>query len=449
MLGGVKENGRDACNELTNVFLRCLLDLQTDEPCISFRFHPGVNEETFRLAIQAARDSGGHPAFYNDTAAITYLLSLGFTLKEARNWGICGCIEPVVLGITDFQTNSSNFNVNKILEITLHNGYDPLTKKQLGIKTGDPRKFTCIGDVMEAFEAQLDFFMEKMIKLANATLGGHAFTLPTITASCFSRGCIEKGKMLQQKGSDHHYTTVSIASMANLIDSFAAMEECVFNKGYLSMEELLQLLDTNFEGKENMRQLLINKAPKYGNNIEQADKYGEWFVDRIDRSMKRFKDAHGGQWTSLHATVVYNVEMGKNVGAMPDGRLAFSPLADNASPMTGMDVNGPTAVVNSLAACDEQIPQSGMLLNQRFDPTIAAGEKGLDIIESVFRAHFAQGGYHIQINVLDDETLLAAQKEPEKYKNIIVRVAGYSAYFVELGKEIQDNIIQRTIQKGL
>ena len=215
------------------------------------------------------------------------------------------------------------------------------------------------------------------------------------------------------------------------------------------MEELLQLLDTNFEGKENMRQLLINKAPKYGNNIEQADKYGEWFVDRIDRSMKRFKDAHGGQWTSLHATVVYNVEMGKNVGAMPDGRLAFSPLADNASPMTGMDVNGPTAVVNSLAACDEQIPQSGMLLNQRFDPTIAAGEKGLDIIESVFRAHFAQGGYHIQINVLDDETLLAAQKEPEKYKNIIVRVAGYSAYFVELGKEIQDNIIQRTIQKGL
>lgn len=449
MLGGVKENGRDACNELTNVFLRCLLDLQTDEPCISFRFHPGVNEETFRLAIQAARDSGGHPAFYNDTAAITYLLSLGFTLKEARNWGICGCIEPVVLGITDFQTNSSNFNVNKILEITLHNGYDPLTKKQLGIKTGDPRKFTCIGDVMEAFEAQLDFFMEKMIKLANATLGGHAFTLPTITASCFSRGCIEKGKMLQQKGSDHHYTTVSIASMANLIDSFAAMEECVFNKGYLSMEELLQLLDTNFEGKENMRQLLINKAPKYGNNIEQADKYGEWFVDRIDRSMKRFKDAHGGQWTSLHATVVYNVEMGKNVGAMPDGRLAFSPLADNASPMIGMDVNGPTAVVNSLAACDEQIPQSGMLLNQRFDPTIAAGEKGLDIIESVFRAHFAQGGYHIQINVLDDEILLAAQKEPEKYKNIIVRVAGYSAYFVELGKEIQDNIIQRTIQKGL
>ena len=449
MLGGVKENGKDACNELTNVFLRCLLDLQTDEPCISFRFHRNVNEETFRLAIKAARDTGGHPAFYNDDAAITYLLSLGFTLKEARNWGICGCIEPIVVGKTDFQTNAGNFNANKVLEIMLHNGYDPVTKKQLGIKTGDPKDFTCIEDVMKAYEAQLDFFVEKFIKMANTTLAGHAFTFPTITASCFSQGCIEKGKMLQQKGSDHHYTTTSIASMANVIDSFAAMEECIFNQKYLTMEELVDLLDTNFEGKEEMRQLLINKAPKFGNDIEQADKYGEWFVDLFDRSMKRFKDAHGGQWTSLHATVVYNVAMGKTVGATPDGRLAFSPLADNASPMIGMDVNGPTAVVNSLAACDEGVPQSGLLLNQRFDPTIAAGEKGLDIIETVFRAHFAQGGYHIQINVLDDETLRAAQREPEKYKNIIVRVAGYSAYFVELSEEVQNNIIDRTIQKGL
>ncbi len=449
MLGGVKENGKDACNELTNVFLRCLLDLQTDEPCISFRFHRNVNEETFRLAIKAARDTGGHPAFYNDDAAITYLLSLGFTLKEARNWGICGCIEPIVVGKTDFQTNAGNFNSNKVLEIMLHNGYDPVTKKQLGIKTGDPKDFTCIEDVMKAYEAQLDFFVEKFIKMANTTLAGHAFTFPTITASCFSQGCIEKGKMLQQKGSDHHYTTTSIASMANVIDSFAAMEECVFNQKYLTMGELIDLLDTNFEGKEEMRQLLINKAPKFGNDIEQADKYGEWFVDLFDRSMKRFKDAHGGPWTSLHATVVYNVAMGKTVGATPDGRLAFSPLADNASPMIGMDVNGPTAVVNSLAACDEGVPQSGLLLNQRFDPTIAAGEKGLDIIETVFRAHFAQGGYHIQINVLDDETLRAAQKEPEKYKNIIVRVAGYSAYFVELSEEVQNNIIDRTIQKGL
>lgn len=449
MLGGVKEDGKDACNEVTDIFLRCLLDLQTDEPCISFRYHQNVNEETFRLAIRAARDTGGHPAFYNDDSAILYLLSLGFTLKEARNWGICGCIEPIVVGKTDFQSNSGNFNTNKVLEIALHDGVDPLTGKQLGPKTGKAADFKSIEDVKKAFEIQLDFFMEKLIRMHNTTIGAHAVMFPTITASCFSQGCIEKGKTLQQKGSDHHYTTVSIASMANTIDSFAAMEECVFNKKYLNMEELVHLLDTNFEGAEDKRQMLIHRAPKFGNNIEQVDKYGYYVVNRIDESLHRFRDAHGGQWTSLHATVVYNVEMGKKVGALPDGRLAHTPLADNASPMIGMDVNGPTAVVNSLACCDEMLPQSGMLLNQRFDPAIAAGEKGLDIIETVFRAHFAQHGYHIQINVLDDETLLAAQKEPDKYQNIVVRVAGYSAYFVELGKEIQDNIIARTIQQGL
>lgn len=449
MLGGVKENGRDACNELTNVFLRCMRDLQTDEPCISFRFHPNVNESTFRLAIEVARDSGGHPAFYNDPTAISYLLSLGFTLKEARNWGICGCIEPHVLGKTDFQSNPGYFNPLKVLEITLHNGYDLETKSHIGIKTGELESFTCVEDLQEAYNKQLDFFMEKLIILVNRTLAAHAYTLPTITGSCFSVGCLEKGKLLQQKGSNHHYSAIGVAGIANMIDSFAAIEECVFDKKYLTLAELIELTDTNFEGKENMRQLLLNKAPKFGNNIEQVDKYSYWLINMLDESMKRFKDAHGGDFTVLVATQSYNVEMGKNVGATPDGRLARTPLADNASPTAGADVNGPTAVVNSLAYSDELIPQSGLLLNQRFDPIVVAGEKGLDIIESVFRSHFAQDGYHIQINVLDDETLRAAQKDPDSYRNILVRVAGYSAYFVDLSLEIQNNIIERTVQGGL
>lgn len=449
MLGGVKEDGKDACNELTRVFLRCMRDLQTDEPCISFRFHPNVDEETFRLAIEVARDSGGHPAFYNDTTAISYLLSLGFTLKEARNWGICGCIEPHSLGITDFQSNPGYFNPLKVLDVCLHNGYDPVTNQMLGIETGDPREFESIEDVMDAYERQLDFFMEKFITLVNRTLAGHAFTLPTILGSCFSVGCLEKGKLLQQKGSDHHYSAVGVAGIANMIDSFAAMEECVFNKKYFTMEKLIELIDNDFKDAEEMRQLLINKVPKFGNDIEAVDKYSYWLVNALDNSMKRFKDAHGGDYTVLVATQAYNVEMGKLTGASPDGRHAKTPLADNASPSPGMDVNGPTAVVNSLAACDELIPQSGLLLNQRFDPAVVKGEKGIDIIETVFRAHFAQNGFHIQINVLDDETLYAAQKEPEKYKNILVRVAGYSAYFVDLSEEIQNNIIERTLQRGV
>lgn len=449
ILGGQKENGRDACNELTRIFLRCMLDLQTDEPCISFRYHRNIDEETFRLAIKAARDTGGHPAFYNDDAAITYLLSLGFTLKEARNWGICGCIEPQVLGMTDFQSNPGYFNTIKIFDLMLHNGVDTMSGRQVGIQTGDPRNFTCIEDVMEAYEKQQEYCFSKYETMYSRTLGLHAFSLPTLMGSILHIGCVEKGKLLQQKGSDHHYTAVAATGIANIIDSVEAIDECVFKKKYLTMEELLNLIDSNFEGREDLRQLLINRVPKFGNDIEEVDQYGYWLLDCLDTCIKKFQDPMGGPYTIVVATQAYNVELGKLIGATPDGRFAGEPLADNASPMVGMDTNGPTAVMNSLCTCGECIPQSGMLLNQRFDPSVCAGEKGLDIIESVFRAHFAQGGFHIQINVLDDATLRAAQKEPDKYRNILVRVAGYSAYFVDLSEEIQNNIIDRTIQTGL
>ena len=449
ILGGQKEDGSDACNELTRVFLRCMLDLQTDEPCISFRYHKKVDEETFRLAIKAARDTGGHPAFYNDETAITYLLQLGFTLKEARNWGICGCIEPQVLGISDFQSNPGYFNPIKILDVTLHNGYDSTTGKVLGLKTGDPRDFACIEDLKDAFQKQIEFFLSRFMEMYARTLSWHTFSLPTITGSTLAVGCLEKGKTLQEEGSNHHYTAVAITSMANVIDSIEAIDSCVFQQKSLTMDELMNLLDTNFEGHEDKRQMLLNRAPKFGNDIEEVDRYSYWLIDMLDTAVKKYRDPMGGPYTLVVATQAYNVELGKLVGATADGRLATTPLADNASPMAGMDVNGPTAVVKSLACCDPLVPESGMLFNQRFDPQICKGEKGLDIIETVFKAHFAQGGFHIQINVLDDETLRAAQREPDKYRNILVRVAGYSAYFVDLSKEIQDNIIERTIQKGL
>jgi pyruvate formate-lyase/glycerol dehydratase family glycyl radical enzyme len=449
ILGGQKIDGSDACNELTRVFLRCMLDLQTDEPCISFRYHKKVDEETFRLAIKAARDTGGHPAFYNDDTAITYLLQLGFTLKEARNWGICGCIEPQVLGISDFQSNPGYFNPIKILDVTLHNGYDSTTGKVLGLKTGDPRDFKSIEDLKDAFQKQTEFFLSRFMEMYARTLSWHTFSLPTITGSTLAVGCLEKGKTLQEEGSNHHYTAVAITSMANVIDSIEAIDSCVFQQKSITMDELMNLLDTNFEGHEDKRQMLLNRAPKFGNDIEEVDRYSYWLIDMLNEEVKKYRDPMGGPYTLVVATQAYNVELGKLVGATADGRLATTPLADNASPMAGMDVNGPTAVVKSLACCDPLVPESGMLFNQRFDPQICKGEKGLDIIETVFKAHFAQGGFHIQINVLDDETLRAAQREPDKYRNILVRVAGYSAYFVDLSKEIQDNIIDRTIQKGL
>lgn len=449
MIGGVLPNGKDGCNELTNLILHCMEDLQTKEPCISFRYHDNINEETFRLALSVARQGGSHPAFFNDGAAISHLLGLGFTLKEARDWGICGCIEPIVPGKTDFQSNTGYFNVIKVFELMLHDGYDPLLKKQIGPHTGDVRNFTSMEELKEAYAIQQAYFIEKFVDVYDRTLGCHANMMPTITGSCFTKGCIEKGRILQHKGADHRYSAIAVSSVANVTDSMAAIEECVFNKKYLTMAELMDLLESDFEGREDMRQLLINKAPKYGNNIEQVDEYANWLVDLFDEQAKQYKDARGGAFTTVIASQSYNVVLGHLIGATPDGRHAFTALADNASPMIGMDVNGPTAVVNSVAAIDPLIPQSGILLNQRFDPAIVKGEKGLDILETVVRTFFTKHGQHIQVNVVDTETLLAAKKNPKEYRHILVRVAGYSAYFVDLEEEIQDNIIARTVQESL
>ena len=448
ILGGILPDGQDGCNELTRLILSCMDDLQTKEPCISFRYHDGVDQETFRLALSVAR-RGGHPAFFNDDTNIANLLGLGHTLKEARDWGICGCIEPSVPGITDFQSNAGYFNPIKVFEIMLNNGMDPVTKVQIGPRTGDVRTFTSIQQFMDAFEEQQAFFMKKFVVLFNRIVSCHAHALPTLTGSCFTHGCIEKGRVLQRKGADHRYSAVAISCVANVADSLAAIEECVLGKKYLTMSELMDLLATNFEGKENMRQLLVNKAPKYGNNIASVDKYANWLADLCNEQVVQYVDGRGGKYTTVISSQSYNVVLGSLIGATPDGRRAFEATADNASPMIGMDVNGPTAVVNSIGALDPLIPQSGVLVNQRFDPAIVKGEKGLDILETVVRTFFAKNGQHIQTNIVDNETLRAAQADPQSHRNILVRVAGYSAYFVDLEKDIQDNIIARTLQHSL
>lgn len=449
MLGGMLANGEDGCNELTDLVLHCMEDLQTKEPCVSFRYHKNINQDTFRLALAVAREGGSHPAFFSDEIAISHLKDLGFTEEEAREWGICGCIEPVVQGKTDFQSNAGYFNPIKILEITLNNGVDPITNTKVGIETGEAQDFKSIQDVMAAYEKQSAFFVDKFVELYNRIVSIHAYALPTLIGSSFTEGCIEKGRILQKEGANHRYSAMAVSGVANVADSLAAIEECVFDKKYLTMKELMNLLETNFEGKENMRQLLINRAPKFGNDIEEVDKYANWLVELCDSQVGKYIDGRNGQFTTVIASQSYNIELGKLVGATPDGRLAFSYLADNASPSIGMDINGPTAVVNSLGTMDPSVPHSGVLLNQRFDPEVVKGEKGLDIMETVIRTYFDQNGQHIQVNVVDNETLQAAQENPNDYRHILVRVAGYSAFFVDLGKDIQDNIIARTIQTSL
>ena len=449
MIGGMKADGSDACNELTNLILNCMDQLQTKEPCISFRYHENINEETFRMAMRVALKGGSHPAFFNDTTAISYLERLGYNREECVNWAVCGCTETVSQGKSDFQSQMGYYNAIKVFEIALNDGLDPVSGRQLGPHTGKATSFKSITDVKNAYLRQQEFFLDKFIKLFNKMVSCHAYAVPTITGSCFMQGCIENGRVLQQKGCDHRYSAIAVTGLANIADSFAAIEECVFNKKYLTMEQLLELLHTDFRDHEEMRQLLINRAPKFGNDIEQVDKYAHFVVKTLDAEGKKYRDGRDGELTTVWATQSYNVVLGRLIGATPDGRHAFTPMADNVSPMNGMDKCGPTAVVNSVNAIDSLIPQSGMLLNQRFDPVVVKGEKGINILETVIRTHFKKNGDHIQINVVDNETLRDAQLHPENYRNMLVRVAGYSAFFVDLEKNIQDNIIERTIQTSV
>ena len=448
-LGGQKTDGTDACNELTRLILHGMEDLQTKEPPVSFRYHDNIDEETFRLAIKVALEGGSHPAFFDDNNAIPALMELGFTLEQARDWCLLGCTEPIVPGISDYQSMLGFFNTIKVFEVTLYGGKDPVTGKQIGPITPEAKDFKSMDDLKKAYLTQQAYFIKRFVEKFNRMVSVHAYTMPTLVASAFTQGCIEKGKLLQDKGADYRWDAMAITGLANIVDSFAAIEECVFNKHYITMPELMDLLKTDFEGKENLRQMLIQRAPKYGNDIEQVDKFAQFVAGTVDTEIKKYRDGRDGSFISVCATQSYNVQLGKNITATPDGRHAFTPLADNASPMIGCDTCGPTAVVKSLDSIDQGHLQAGMLLNQRFDPQIVKGEKGIDILETVLKAHFKMKGSHMQINVVDNETLRDAQKHPGNYRNMLVRVAGYSAFFVDLEKNIQENIIERTIQTGL
>lgn len=447
-LGGQLQNGKDACNGLTDLVLRSIIEMPTKEPAMSFRYHNNINRNTLRLALECIRKGNSHPAFFNDNICIPNLLSMGYSVKEAREYCVCGCVENMVPGITDENANVGFFNPYKILEITLNNGVDPVSKKQIGLQTGDVRTFTSMDQLTGAFRAQLHYFAQAWLKVFSRVVSCHAYLLPTLTASCFTQGCIDKGKYLQQGAAPHSFSVCAVTSPANVADSLAAIDVCVFRDKYMTMRELMDLLACDFEGHENMRQLLLNRAPKYGNNDPIVDDYARELADWLSDELQYngLDDGHGARYTIVVSTQSYNVTLGEQIGAMPDGRHAFTPQADNASPMSGRDTNGPTAALSSIAHSDLFMYQTGALVNQRFDPALLKGEKGLDILESILRGYFEQYGEHVQINVVDTETLRAAQENPKDYQNILVRVAGYSAYFVELERKIQDDIISRTLQ---
>lgn len=443
MIGGIDAEGNDVTNDLSYLVLEAASEVKLAQPAVALRVHDGTPEALFRKGVEMIQDGQANPAFFSDKVAMEQVLDKGGSLEEARNWVIIGCIEPHPgMGNTDGSPVGGYVSAPKCLEMALHNGVDPVTGMKLGLETGDPSTFTCKEDLVEAVKKQVCYAWELLTR-EHCISQSVQTNLPAIYASSLIDGCIEKGMSIQEGGPEHCYVNTFICGPATAGDSIAAIDYVVFQEKMMSMEEIIRLCDTNFEGAEDIRQLLINKPPKFGNDIPEVDKMVSDIVEAGVTHVAKISDARGGKFSPGNLSQTYNVTLGEHVGATPDGRKAFTALSDNASPAMGRDTTGPTAAANSVAHLNQKVCHGGVLYNLRFDPRGVAGESGLQIIGGVIK-EFMEGGEHIQINVVDDETLRAAQQRPEDYRDLVVRVAGYMAYFTELDKGVQDIIIART-----
>lgn len=447
VVGGQTADGKDATNDLSYLCLEAADALQVKQPVMALRVWEETPEDLIRFGCKMIQEGQANPGFFNDNAAIKMCLGKGrgSTIEEARDWTIVGCIQPGPGGGgTDGSPDAGYVNMGKMIEFVLHNGVDPATGKLMGLETGDPREFKNIEEFKDALKKQILHHYDLIRVGYNLMQSIHMNRFPVIFASMVTKGCVESGKSVQHGGAKYSTAGMYITGAANLADSIAAVEKCVFEDKDLTMDELIRACDTNFEGQERIRQLLLNKPEKYGNNKEHVNNIYKEMVHFIADNVQQWEDARGGYYAFGIDSQTMNLSHGEVTGALPDGRLAGEPLCDAASPMMGRDINGPTATVKSVAAMDQEVLHEGALFNLRFDPRGVQGEKGKDIIEGVIKTFFEDGGEHIQINVVDNETLKKAQKNPENYKGLMVRVAGYMAYFTELDKSAQDTIIYRT-----
>ncbi|MBP2033966.1 formate C-acetyltransferase [Clostridium algifaecis] len=442
VLGGVDSEGNDVTNELSYMCLKAEADTKLSQPNLSVRIHENTPEEFFMAAVRVTSTGRSKPQFFNDRIAIPMLVSLGVPVEEARNYSISGCVEAVPPHCNGM-TNAAMNNIAKALELALNNGVCRLTGKQIGPKTGDPRKFTSIEDVLKAFKEQVSAYVKEMISALNIIEKTHAKYQPLPYFSLMMDDCVEKGLDITAGGARYNFTGPQAVGLGNVANSVAAIKKLVFEDKKITMESLINCLDNNFEGQEYIRQMLINKAPKWGNDEDYVDNLGKEVAKIYCDEVSKYKNTRGGVYRPGIYSVSANVPLGLHVAALPDGRKSQQPLADGIAPQHGTDVKGPTAVTRSAAKLDHLKIHNGTILNQKFTPKLMETESGKIALKNLIKSYFDMDGWHIQFNVVDAQTLRNAQKDPEKYKGIIVRVAGYSAFFVELDKAVQDDIINR------
>ena len=441
-LGGVKEDGSDAVNELSYLILDVIEEMRILQPSSMVQISKKNPDRFLKRALKIVKTGFGQPSIFNTDAIIQELVRQGKSIIDARNGGASGCVEAGAFGKESYIL-TGYFNLVKVLEITLNNGVDPETNKKIGIETGDVTQFKTFGELFEAFKKQLNYFIDIKIKGNIIIERLWATYLPAPFMSILIDDCILKGKDYNNGGARYNSSYIQGVGMGTITDSLAAIKYQVFDKKQFTMEKLLKALKDNFEGHENMRQLLLNDSPKYGNDDDRADDILREVFELYFNAIDGRPNTKGGHFRVNLLPTTVHVYFGSVVGATPDGRKAHEPLSEGISPVQGADTNGPTAVFKSAAKIDH-LRTGGTLLNQKFTPQLLADEEGIDKLAHLIRSYFTMDGHHVQFNVVTAETLREAQKNPEKYKDLIVRVAGYSDYFVDLGVDLQNEIIKRT-----
>ena len=451
-VGGQNRDGKDSTNDLSYMCIDATAHVKLAAPSFSVRIWNKTPDEFLLRSCELSRLGTGMPAFYNDEVVITALVSNGLTIEDAREYGIIGCVEPQKPGKTEGWHDSGFFNLARLLIVTINNGMS--NGKQIGPKTGEFTQFKSIEEIIEAYTKQMEYFVYQLSVADNSIDLAHAERAPLPFLSCMVDDCITDGKSLQEGGAHYNFTGPQGVGVANVGDSFAAIKKLVFDDKKITLQELKEALDTNFGEEdsnskldfEDIRQMLIHRAPKFGNDIDEVDELARLGAYIYCKEVAKHKNPRGGNFHAGLYPAAINILFGDLIGATPDGRKAHEALADGVSPVRGADSNGPTAAINSVAKLDHFIASNGTLLNQKFHPGSIQGSTGLNNLAALVRSFFDQKGMHVQFNIIDKKTLVEAQKDPSKYRDLVVRVAGYSAQFITLDKAIQDDIIKRTEQ---
>ena len=492
IVGGQDSSGRDVTNDISYMCMNATMHVSLPQPSFSVRVWNGTPHEFMLRAAEVTRTGVGLPAYYNDEVIIPSLQSRGLTLEDARDYNIIGCVEPQKAAKTDGWHDAAFFNMCRPLELVFSNGVD--CGVQLGPKTGDVSEMKSFEEFYEAYKTQMNYFIELLVNADNAIDLAHADLCPLPFQSSMVEDCIGRGKSLQEGGAIYNFTGPQGFGIANMADALYAIKKLVFEEKSVSMKDFKEALENNYgkdmdpkqaeklttqvakrlvengktitaedvkniyetvsrnncnaEQKARYEALLdkIAELPKFGNDIPEVDSFARDVAYTYTRPLLNYRNPRGGQYQAGLYPVSANVPLGAQTGATPDGRLANTPVADGVSPAAGRDIKGPTAAANSVSKLDHYIASNGTLFNMKFHPSALAGAGGLESFVALVRGYFDQKGSHMQFNVVSRETLRDAQKNPEKYKSLVVRVAGYSALFTTLSRSLQDDIINRTEQ---